>query len=45
MISIEKIKNWLKGGEAERLEFKTSFNAECIESLAAFANTKGVTVC
>ena len=45
MISSEKIKNRLKEGESECLEFKTTFNAECIETLAAFANTKGGMVC
>ena len=44
-IQANKIKTWIKEGESERLEFKTSFNVECIESLVAFANTKGGNVC
>ena len=45
MIPANKIKKWLKEGESDTLEFKTSFNTECIESLVAFANTKGGNVC
>ncbi|MDR2448583.1 MAG: putative DNA binding domain-containing protein [Prevotellaceae bacterium] len=32
---------WLKEGESETLEFKTSFGPDTIETLAAFANAKG----
>ena len=31
----------VKAGESETVEFKTSFDKEAIETLAAFANTKG----
>ena len=31
----------IESGEGERMEFKTSFNIEAIETLVAFANTKG----
>ena len=44
MILADEIKTWLEEGESERLEFKTSFNAECIETLVAFANAKGGSV-
>ena len=36
--------NWLhiiQQGENEKTEFKTSFNTEVIETLVAFANSKG----
>jgi len=39
--------NWLEHislGENEKMEFKTSFNTEVIETLVAFANAKGGTV-
>ena len=35
------IGNVIHEGENEFIEFKTSFNAEAMESLVAFANTKG----
>ncbi len=35
------ILNIIAEGENERVEFKTSFNKEVIETLVAFANTKG----
>jgi len=35
------IQNILPRGEGLKIEFKTSFNAETIETLVAFANTKG----
>ena len=38
------VKNVMKiidAGESETVEFKNSFDREAIESLAAFANTKG----
>ena len=31
----------IKGGETQLTEFKASFNVEAMESLVAFANTKG----
>lgn len=34
----------IKEGESQSREFKSSFNAETIETLFAFANTKGGTV-
>jgi ATP-dependent DNA helicase RecG len=37
----EKVRAWLKEGESERLEFKISFGQDTIESLVAFANTRG----
>jgi len=39
-----RLANLLKEGETEQVEFKSSFNAEAIESLVAFANRKGGTV-
>jgi len=39
-VDINKI---LSQGENERIEFKTNFNKEVIESIVAFANTKGGT--
>ena len=38
---LDNINAILKAGENERLEFKTSFNTETIETLAASANFKG----
>ena len=32
---------WLNEGESETVEFKTTFGADTIETLVAFANTKG----
>jgi ATP-dependent DNA helicase RecG len=32
---------WLQEGESETVEFKTSFGQDTIETLAAFANTRG----
>jgi len=37
-------KNLCQQGESDQLEFKTSFQKEVIESLVAFANTRGGTV-
>ncbi|MFO8022330.1 MAG: ATP-binding protein [Perlabentimonas sp.] len=37
----ENINNLILEGENESIEFKTSFNNEVIETLVAFANTKG----
>ncbi|PWD97742.1 AlbA family DNA-binding domain-containing protein [Marinilabilia rubra] len=37
----ENINNLILEGENETVEFKTSFNNEVIETLVAFANTKG----
>ncbi|NCO56323.1 MAG: AAA family ATPase, partial [Bacteroidetes bacterium] len=36
-----KIKELIKKGESETVEFKSSFNVETIETLVAFANSKG----
>jgi ATP-dependent DNA helicase RecG len=36
--------NLVKKGESDTIEFKTSFDKEAIETLAAFANTKGGTI-
>jgi ATP-dependent DNA helicase RecG len=41
MINPEKIEELIKSGEGQNLEFKSSFNNELIETLVAFANTKG----
>lgn len=35
------LENVIKTGENEFTEFKTSFNMDFMESLVAFANTKG----
>lgn len=40
-IELEKI---LQQGEHEKVEFKQSFNDTVVETLVAFANTKGGTV-
>ena len=40
----KNIKHIIKQGESDRLEFKTSFGRETIETLCAFANSKGGTV-
>jgi ATP-dependent DNA helicase RecG len=39
-----KLQSWLNEGESERLEFKTSFGHDTIETLAAFANARGGSV-
>ena len=36
-----KIRKTIASGESETVEFKSSFEKEVIETLAAFANTKG----
>ena len=36
-----EIEKLVEAGEGETLEFKSSFNNELIESLVAFANTRG----
>lgn len=36
-----QISKLLKKGESETLEFKESFSRECLETLSAFANTRG----
>jgi ATP-dependent DNA helicase RecG len=38
------ILNLISTGESETCEFKSSFNAETVETLVAFANSKGGTV-
>lgn len=42
--TIKQLQAAVKAGESETVEFKTSFDKEAIETLAAFANTKGGTV-
>jgi ATP-dependent DNA helicase RecG len=37
----DQLQAWLKEGESETLELKTSFGPDTIETLAAFANAKG----
>jgi ATP-dependent DNA helicase RecG len=37
----KKVKKFILEGENDSIEFKTSFNNEVIETLVAFANTKG----
>ena len=39
--AVTDIKNLLLEGESEMIEFKSSFDREAIETLAAFANTSG----
>jgi ATP-dependent DNA helicase RecG len=41
---METILDLIKNGESETVEFKTSFDREAIESLVAFANTRGGSV-
>ena len=41
MKTLDEIEKLLNASEDEYLEFKSSFNAEVIESLVAFANTHG----
>ena len=43
-MTTSELQDHLKDGESESCEFKSSFNAETIETLVAFANTKGGTV-
>jgi ATP-dependent DNA helicase RecG len=38
---LTKIQDLIKKGESECLEFKTSFGKETMETLSAFANSKG----
>ena len=40
-MNIADLQNIISQGESETLEFKSSFNAEVIETLVAFANTSG----
>lgn len=40
----QTFRDHVKKGEFETVEFKTSFDKETIETLPAFANTKGGTV-
>ena len=40
-MTITELQNIIKKGECETVEFKSSFNNELIETLVAFANTKG----
>jgi ATP-dependent DNA helicase RecG len=39
--TVEYCRNLISQGEGSRVEFKTSFQKEVIETLVAFANTKG----
>jgi ATP-dependent DNA helicase RecG len=41
MMNEEKILNLVEKGESETLEFKRNFNKDAIETITAFANTKG----
>ena len=43
-MNVAELQNIIAKGESETVEFKTSFNKEVIETLAAYANTKGGTV-
>ena len=43
-MSLDKLKKLIKQGEGQEVEFKTSFGKEAIETIVAFANTKGGTV-
>jgi ATP-dependent DNA helicase RecG len=38
---VKKLIDIIKGGESETLEFKSTFNADVIETAVAFANTRG----
>lgn len=38
---IDKLHKWIAEGESEKIEFKTSFGQDTIETLVAFANAKG----
>ncbi len=40
----EKLLNIISQGENEKVEFKTSFNKEVIDTIVAFANSKGGTI-
>lgn len=40
-LNTSKLLTVFKSGESETVEFKTSFDKETIETLSAFANTKG----
>lgn len=44
MTNTTNISKLIEDGESEKLEFKSSFNAETIVTLSAFANTKGGSV-
>lgn len=44
MMNEEKILNLVEKGESETLELKRNFNKDAIETIAAFANTKGGTL-
>ena len=41
MLSSNEILKIIKQGESESIEFKTSFQKEVIETIIAFANSKG----
>jgi len=40
----QTFRDFVEKGESDTVEFKTSFDKEAIETLAAFANTKGGTI-
>ena len=40
----QTFRDLVKKGESDTVEFKISFDKEAIETLAAFANTKGDTI-
>ena len=44
MMTRQKLKTLLQEGESETLEFKESLDHEALESIAAFANTRGGTL-
>ena len=44
ILNSQSLKELLLSGESETVEFKTSFGKEAIETLVAFANTKGGTI-
>ena len=41
MVSSNTVSRILRTGESEKVEFKESFGREALETLCAFANTKG----
>ena len=43
-MNTSEILDIIKNGETDKVEFKTSFNKEVIETIVAFANTKGGSV-
>ena len=43
-MNVEILRRLISSGESESVEFKTSFDKVTIETLTAFANTKGGSV-